>query len=162
MLLSRCFFCTHALFARLMDSTSANHFSFIAGVLGFVMAVTSASAWCRAYFPSVQMKILDDLLRETRQIYEQADTENLFPSEKFRKRSKSMLASMEQRSLPLRESTYNATTVIHEFLALFNGLSLRIMQLSYRVKKLRACLHVNFFSSTPFQNITSVHRPLAR
>ena len=61
---------------------------------------------------------------------------------------------MDQRSLPLRKGTYNATTVIHEFLALFNGLSLRIMQLSYRVKKLRACLHVRFLSSTPFQNIT--------
>ncbi|EDR13148.1 uncharacterized protein LACBIDRAFT_308683 [Laccaria bicolor S238N-H82] len=120
-----------------MDSTSASHFTFIAGVLGFVMAV----AWCRAYFPSIQMKFLDDLLKETQQIYEQAETENLFPSEKFRKISKSMLASMEQRSLPLRKGTYNATTVIHEFLALFNGLSLRIIQLSYRVKKLRACLH---------------------
>ena len=75
-----------------MDSISANHFNFIAGVLGFVIAVTSASAWCRACFPSVQMKILDDLLRETRQIYEQADAENLFPSENFRKISKSMLA----------------------------------------------------------------------
>ena len=61
---------------------------------------------------------------------------------------------MEQRSLPLRKDTYNATTVIHEFLALFSGLSLRIMQLSYRVKKLRACLHVRFFSLIPFQNIT--------
>ena len=63
---------------------------------------------------------------------------------------------MKQRSLPLRKGTYNATTVFHEFLALFNGLSLRIMQLSYRVKKLRACLHVRFFSLTPFQNITIV------
>ena len=61
---------------------------------------------------------------------------------------------MEQRSLPLRKGTYNATTVIHEFLALFNGLSLRIMQLSYRVKKLRACLHVRFLSLTPFKNLT--------
>ena len=61
---------------------------------------------------------------------------------------------MEQRSLPLRKGTYNATTIIHEFLALLNGFSLRIMQLSYRVKKLRACLHVRFFSLTPFQNIT--------
>ena len=61
---------------------------------------------------------------------------------------------MEQRSLPLRKGTYNATTVIHEFLALFNGLSLRIMQLSYRVKKLRACLHVRFFSLTPFLSMT--------
>ena len=70
---------------------------------------------------------------------------------------------MEQRSLPLRKGTYNATTVIHEFLALFNGLSLRIMQLSYRVKKLRACLHVRFFfiGSLPELN-DSVHRPPAR
>ena len=75
-----------------MDNTSASHFNFIAGVLGFVIAVASASAWGCACFPSVQMKILDDLLRETRQIYEQADAENLFPSEKFRKISKSMLA----------------------------------------------------------------------
>ena len=63
---------------------------------------------------------------------------------------------MEQRSLPLRKGTYNATTGIHEFLALFNGLSLRIMQLSYRVKKLRAYLHVRFFSLTPFKNITTL------
>ena len=75
-----------------MDSTSASHFNFITGLLGFVIAVTSASAWCRAYFPGVQMKILDDLLRETHQIYEQVDAENLFPSENFRKISKSMLA----------------------------------------------------------------------
>ena len=78
--------------AHLMENTSASNFSFIAGVFGFVIAVNSASAWCRACFPSVQMKILDDLLRETRQIYEQADTENLFPSEIFQKISKSMLA----------------------------------------------------------------------
>jgi hypothetical protein len=96
-LLSLRFICPHVSLhslpvAHLMDSASASHFNFIAGVLGFVIAVTSASAWCRACFPSVQMKILDDLLRETRQIYEQADAENLFPSENFRKMSKSMLA----------------------------------------------------------------------
>jgi len=82
-----------------MDSTSASHFSFIAGVLGFVIAVTSTSAWCRACFPSVQMKILDDLLRETQKIYEQADAENLFPSEKFRKISKSMLARCVEKPI---------------------------------------------------------------
>ena len=61
---------------------------------------------------------------------------------------------MEQRSHPLREGTYNATTAILEFLALFNGLSLHIRQLSYRVKKLRACLHVRVFLSAPCQHIT--------
>ena len=82
-----------------MDNNTASHFNFIAGVLGFVIAVTSASAWCRACFPSVQMKILDGLLRETQQIYEQADAENLFPSENFRKISKSMLARYAEKPM---------------------------------------------------------------
>ena len=64
-----------------MESTSASHFNFIAGVICFVIAVVSATAWCYTCFPSVQMKILDDLLRETRQIYVQADAENLLPFE---------------------------------------------------------------------------------
>ena len=84
-----------------MDNTSASHFDFIAGVVGFVIAVTSASAWCCACFPSVQMKILDGLLRETQQIYEQADAENLFPSEIFREISKSMLARCVKKPLLL-------------------------------------------------------------
>ena len=82
-----------------MDSTSASHFGFISGVLGFVLAVTSASACCRGCFPSVQMKILDELLRETRQIYEQADSENIFPSDFFRKISKSMLVRCVEKSI---------------------------------------------------------------
>ena len=82
-----------------MDSTSASHFNFMAGVLGFVIAVTSASACCRTCFPSVQMKILDDLLGETHQIYEQADAEHLFPSENFRKISKSMLARCVEKPI---------------------------------------------------------------
>ena len=68
-------------------------------MLGFVLAVTSASTFCRGCFPSVQMKILDELLKETRRIYEQADAENLFPSELFRKISKSMLVRCVEKSI---------------------------------------------------------------
>lgn len=86
------------------------------------------------------MKILDELLKETRTIYEKADTDGLFPSENFKEASLRMLARMEESSLSLRERTYNATTTVQEFIALFKGLSQRIMHLSVRVKDLRACL----------------------
>ena len=91
--------CLLTLFTTRMDSTSAIDFGFIAGVLGFGLAVTSASACCRGCFPSVQMKTLDELLRETRQMYEQADAENLFPSDFFQKISKSMLVRCVEKSI---------------------------------------------------------------
>ena len=49
---------------------------------------------------------------------------------------------MEDFGASLRESTYNATTAVQEYLALFKGLSRSIMQLSDSVKNLRACLIV--------------------
>lgn len=57
---------------------------------------------------------------------------------------------MEESSLSLRERTYNATTTVQEFIALFKGLSQRIMHLSVRVKDLRACLIVRIPQSAIF------------
>ena len=79
-----------------MESTSASDFNFIAGVLCFVIAVASATTCCYTCFPSVQMKILDDLLRETRQIYVQADAENLFPFEVSRDISTELARCVEK------------------------------------------------------------------
>jgi hypothetical protein len=52
---------------------------------------------------------------------------------------------MEESGASLRESTYNATTTVQEYQALFKGLSQRIMHLAVRVKGLRACLIVRNF-----------------
>ena len=70
-----------------MNNNAANNFNFVAGVLGFAITVVSAAAYCRSYLPGVQMKILDELLKETRTIYEKVETDNLFPSDTFRKSS---------------------------------------------------------------------------
>ncbi|KIK04126.1 hypothetical protein K443DRAFT_93835 [Laccaria amethystina LaAM-08-1] len=123
-----------------MDDSASNHFNFVAGVLGFAITIISAAACCRTYLPGAQMKILDELLKETRTIYEKADADGLFPSENFKEASLRMLGRMEESSVSLRERTYNATTTVQEFVALFKGLSQRIMHLSVRVKDLRACL----------------------
>jgi hypothetical protein len=150
-----------------MNSNSANLFNFAVGVFGFVTTVASVALFCRSYLPGAQMKILDELLKETRTIFEIADADGLFPSDAFRKTSLTMLIwyvclefafipssniltadvydSSEESSALLRERTYNATTTIQEYLALFKGLTQSIMQLSDRVKNLRSCLIVRIF-----------------
>jgi len=86
-----------------MDDSASNHFNFIAGVLGFIVTVASTTLCCRAYLPGAQMKILDELLTETRTIYEKANADDLFPSDNFRKSSLTTLARYVKNpiSLPL-------------------------------------------------------------
>ena len=172
--------CLVRLFTTRMDSTSASHFGFIAGVLGFVLAVTSASTFCRGCFPSVQMKILDELLRETQQLYEQADAEKLFPSDFFRKISKSMLVRCVKKSILYFSSVLlahkvwnNAPTHFAKALTMrqlsFSNLLLFLMgfhytSCSYRIVSRNsglACMLVFFIDSLPEHN-DSFHRPPSR
>ena len=67
-----------------MDDNAASHFNFIIGVLGFAVTIASTVLCFRTYLPGAQMKILDELLKETRSIYEKADADDLFPSGDFR------------------------------------------------------------------------------
>ena len=74
-----------------MNSNSANLFNFAVGVFGFATTIASVALFFRAYLPGAQMKILDELLKETRTIFEIADADGLFPSDAFRKTSLTML-----------------------------------------------------------------------
>lgn len=82
-----------------MDDSASSHFSFVAGVLGFAITIISAAACCRTYLPGTQMKILDELLKETRTIYEKADADGLFPSQNFKEASLRMLARYVKKSI---------------------------------------------------------------
>ena len=42
--------------------------------------LVSLTLYSRTYLPGSQMKILDELLQETRQIYEKSDAEDLLPT----------------------------------------------------------------------------------
>ena len=57
-----------------MDASTVNNFNLLAGILGFIITVVSSTVLCcRAYLPGARMKILDELLKETRTIYEKVD-----------------------------------------------------------------------------------------
>jgi hypothetical protein len=59
-------------------------FSFSVGVLALVTTVVSVAMFLRGYFPSAQMKHLDELFDETHAIFEKAISDGLLPNETFR------------------------------------------------------------------------------
>ena len=59
---------------------SSSDFGYFVGGLGLMSTAISLAFFSRSYLPSNQMKILDELLRETRQIYEKSVEADLLPS----------------------------------------------------------------------------------
>ena len=51
------------------------------GGVALMSTVASLTLYSRTYLPEPQMKILEELLQETRQIYEKSDAEDLLPSD---------------------------------------------------------------------------------
>jgi len=62
-------------------SQQPNEFSYSLGGLALMTTVVSLVLYTRTYLPSTQMRILDELLQETRQIYERSDAEDLLPTD---------------------------------------------------------------------------------
>ena len=54
-------------------------FSYCVGALALVSTVTSALLFCKLYLPTSQLKHLDELLLETKEIYRKASDEMLLP-----------------------------------------------------------------------------------
>ena len=61
-------------------SQHSNEFSYFLGGLALMTTIVSLVLYTRTYLPSTQLKILDELLQETRQIYEKSDAEDLLPT----------------------------------------------------------------------------------
>jgi len=62
-------------------SQASNDFGYFIGGLALMSTITSLALCSRSYLLVSQMKILDNLLQETRQIYEKSDAEDLLPSD---------------------------------------------------------------------------------
>jgi hypothetical protein len=63
-----------------MGGESTN-FSFFLGGLTLMSAVISIILYSRSYLPTNQLKLLDELLRETREIYDKSIAQDLIPNE---------------------------------------------------------------------------------
>ncbi|KAF9461975.1 hypothetical protein BDZ94DRAFT_757675 [Collybia nuda] len=121
-----------------MDSTS-NAFSYAVGGLALFSTLASVLLYSRTYLPGAQMKVLDDLLVETRQIYEKASTEGLLPPD-VSSVAYFKLLRFESEGDTLREITYRALSSFDKLWDLFRGHTTKIMRLANNVGALRAML----------------------
>ena len=60
-------------------SQASNDFSYFVGGLALMSTALSLALFSSSYLPSNQMKILDGMVQETRQIYDNSAAEDLLP-----------------------------------------------------------------------------------
>ncbi|KAF9011830.1 hypothetical protein BDQ17DRAFT_1420237 [Cyathus striatus] len=120
--------------------SSQDIFNYATGALAFLSAIASTLLYYRQYLPGVQIKILDELLEETKGMYCKFEAEGLLSEGQLSVSMKDNIESLELDSISLRQQAYNATTTTQEYLAMFRGLSREIMHRAHQVKKFRAYL----------------------
>jgi hypothetical protein len=62
---------------------TANLFSYCVGGLALVSSIVSVVIFYRSYLPGVQIRLLDDVLQETKQIFQATEADGLFPTPVF-------------------------------------------------------------------------------
>lgn len=136
-------------------------FNYYIGGLTLISAMVSIALYSRTYLAGTQIKVLDELLQETRIIYEKSCTDGLLPPDYSRdvgaKLSQCVALSnfceiqdkVEVREFRLEEVreelkviTYRAKNIVDECLASVKGLTKHIMRTSDLVKRLRSHLVV--------------------
>lgn len=140
--------------------SSTNTFDYFIGGLGLISTLASIFLYYSRYLPGTQIKLLNELLSETKEIYQSACANGLLPIAvipivemnlaryawftlmSFYFSHQNTLCSLEGVCSQLREQTYRATTPFAEFLALSTGLSRKIMQACGDVKKTRSLVLV--------------------
>lgn len=116
---------------------SSTIFAYYVGAFGLTTTIVSVVYFCHNYLPSAQLKVLDDVLRETRDFYEKARSDGLLP-EPYAERVQANLSKLEDATADLRGCVYKCTTVLDEMFALAGGLSKKISRIAVHVKIVRS------------------------
>ncbi|KIK74270.1 hypothetical protein PAXRUDRAFT_836017 [Paxillus rubicundulus Ve08.2h10] len=122
-----------------MDS---NTFSFYSNVFGFVAGGISlilvVFGFCRTQLPSHKIKVLEELLDETQDLFSSYVEQGYLPQESIRANIERRLARLRDETFDLRSQVYRATTFAQDYTGFFAGLSLTIGRACSDVKRVRA------------------------
>lgn len=116
---------------------SSTIFGYYIGAFGLLTSVLSSAYFCHNYFPSAQLKVLDDLLRETQEYYEKARVDGLL-STQYAELVQTELLIFNSVATDLRDCVYQCRNPVDEVLAFLRGLSRRISKVAGNVKILRS------------------------
>lgn len=114
-------------------------FNFFVGGLALLSTVFSMLVYLNSYLPAPRMKLFDELLVETKSIYEKASAEGLLPPD-MSIEAQDRLLQYETQGDDLRAITYGVLFPIEILLSFFGGHSSKIASLSSDLKELRGKL----------------------
>ncbi|KAG2013081.1 hypothetical protein CC2G_010019 [Coprinopsis cinerea AmutBmut pab1-1] len=123
-----------------MDEFSANVFNYCIGAFALCSTLASIHRYYRSILPSEKIVGLNEIVTEIRNIYDKAESQRLFPSERARLHAHMCLTDLESLTNELRERAYAPTTALEEFLCLVQGLSETISTTVTRAKVIRSDL----------------------
>ncbi|KAF8056647.1 hypothetical protein FPV67DRAFT_1530897 [Lyophyllum atratum] len=115
---------------------SSNIFAYITGGIALFGTIVSMVFYCRNYFPSVRMTVLQEVYHETKEYYEIVRREGLLPHS-YAEDVEVDLKELEYAMITLREATWKCRTSVQEITAAFQGLSAMIAKVVSKVKDLR-------------------------
>ncbi|KAF8067541.1 hypothetical protein FPV67DRAFT_1492406 [Lyophyllum atratum] len=118
-----------------MDQSS-NIFAYITGTIALFGSITSMVFYCRNYFPSVRMIVLQEVYKGTKEYYEIVRGEGLVPHS-YAEHVEVDLKELEHAMITLREATWKCRTSVQEIIAAFQGLSTMIGRVISQVEDLR-------------------------
>lgn len=114
-------------------------FNYFVGGLALLSTLFSMLLYINTYLPGPQMKVFDELLMETKTIFEKAIAETLLPPEMARK-AQAQLQRYETQGDDLRAITYRVLTPAEIFVSCLRGHSGKIKDLSNNLLQLRGKL----------------------
>ncbi|KAF9010787.1 hypothetical protein BDQ17DRAFT_944029 [Cyathus striatus] len=120
--------------------SSADIFNYAVGALAVASAFISVTLYSRSYLPGAQIKVLEKILKNTKEIYQEAEADCALPPGRRGTATKSSLESLECCVNDLKVQAYNATSPFEEYMAMLRGLSRKIAQQIRRAKEFRAYL----------------------
>ncbi|CCM03475.1 uncharacterized protein FIBRA_05608 [Fibroporia radiculosa] len=122
-----------------MSSGAAyNIWGAVTGAAGLAATLPMVFTAIHNQLPSAKMKVLDEILSETRSLLTSVAEEGLFSDVTFVASIEHRLSNLQCRAERYREETYCATTLTKQFKEMLTGLSRRISFLCKEVKKIRA------------------------
>lgn len=114
-------------------------FNYFVGGFALLSTIFSMLVYLHVYLPGPRMKAFDELLVETRNIYEKASADDLLPAEMSRE-AQAQLREYEIQGDDLRLITYRTLSPIEILVLLFRGHTTKIKDLSNDVVQLRGKL----------------------
>ncbi|KAG5640030.1 hypothetical protein DXG03_001633, partial [Asterophora parasitica] len=112
-------------------------FNYLVGALGLLAPLLSAVWFTRNYRPRILIKDLDELVKQTVDLYESYVSDGLLEDESLRHGLQLELSKLQRSADGVRQESFKITTTVGDYRALLRGESRNILLVSTKILEFR-------------------------